>query len=162
MFFHPQRDGHPKLSGMKLEHEHPIKKEALETTLTRKAPWKAPEFFHEVVRATVDGMHKKRQNSAGRLAHIFWMTSVQSVTEDTTTDAFVWMLEAYRKTMGKAPEVFIQDADQTMTETVQQVHPHAVLKRCVWHLNQSLDKNPGSIVRDGRKELMVMFSAART
>ena len=75
----------------------------------------------------------------------------QSVTVDTTTDTFVWMLEAYREAMGKAPEVFIQDTDQTMTETVQQVYPHAVLKRCVWHVNQSLDKNPGSIVRDGMK-----------
>ena len=75
----------------------------------------------------------------------------QSVTEDTTTYTFVWMLEAYREAMGKAPEVFIQDADQALTEAVLQVYPYAVLKRCVWHLNQSLDKNLGPIVRYGMK-----------
>lgn len=71
----------------------------------------------------------------------------QSVTADTTTDTFVWMLKAYREAMGgKQPTVFIQDADAAMTGALGQVFPDAVARRCQWHLNQNLQKNLANVL----------------
>ena len=87
----------------------------------------------------------------------------QSITEDTTTDTFVWMLEsALDSRGGKQPEIFIQDADSAMTGAVGRVFPDALPRRCLWHLYQNILKNVAKVVggkisvRVRRKELCVL------
>ena len=65
----------------------------------------------------------------------------QSITADTTTDTFVWMLKcALESRGGKQPAIFIQDADAAMTGAVGQVFPDAQPRRCLWHLDQNITK----------------------
>ena len=65
----------------------------------------------------------------------------QSITADTTTDTFIWMLEnALASRSGKQPGIFIQDADAAMTGAVRHVFPDATARRCLWHLYQNIIK----------------------
>ncbi|CAB1105779.1 unnamed protein product [Ectocarpus sp. CCAP 1310/34] len=65
----------------------------------------------------------------------------QSITADTTTDTFLWMLKsALESRGGKQPDIFIQDADAAMTAAVREVFPDALARRCLWHLNQNIIK----------------------
>ena len=65
----------------------------------------------------------------------------QSNTADTTTDAFIWMLEnALASRGGKQPGIFIQDADAAMMGAVRHVFPDATARRCLWYLYQDILK----------------------
>ena len=63
----------------------------------------------------------------------------QSITADTTTETFVWMLKCPLELRGgKQLAIFIQDADAAMTGAVRQVFPDAQPRRCLWHLYQNI------------------------
>ena len=64
----------------------------------------------------------------------------QSITADTTTDTFLWMLKSALESRGKQPDTFIQDADAAMTAAVREVFPDALARRNLWHLNQNVIK----------------------
>lgn len=71
----------------------------------------------------------------------------QSITADTTTDTFVWLLEcALQSRGGKQPSIFIQDADAAMTGAVNQVFTEAQRRRCLWHLYQSIITNLSKVL----------------
>lgn len=89
----------------------------------------------------------------------------QSITEDTTTDTFVWMLEsALSSRGGEQPDIFIQDADAAMTGAVRQVFPDAQPRRCMCHLYQNILKNLAKVlggnmsVRMGYQQLCMLVS----
>ena len=68
---------------------------------------------------------------------------VQSITADTTTDTFIWVLENARASRGgKRPGIFIQDADAAMMGAVRHVFPDATARRCLWYLYQDILKGP--------------------
>ena len=83
----------------------------------------------------------------------------KSITADTTTDTFVWMLKcALESRGGKQPAIFIQDADAAMTGAVRQVFPDAQPRRCLWRLYQNIT-NVLAKVLDGKMNVRVEFTA---
>ena len=63
----------------------------------------------------------------------------RSITADTTTDTFIWMLEnALASRGGKQPGIFILDADAAMMGAVRHVFPDATARRCLWYLYQDI------------------------
>ncbi|CAB1097936.1 unnamed protein product [Ectocarpus sp. CCAP 1310/34] len=133
-------------------------------------PRDAADAYEEVMAVTADGgVCEIKMDDSGRLTHIWWQTREQmalwnryrmplgvlavidseyrtrivgqSITADTTTNTFVWMLKsALRSRGGKQPDIFIQDADVAMTAAVREVFPDALARRCLWHLYQHIMK----------------------
>lgn len=65
----------------------------------------------------------------------------QSVTADTRTDTFVWMLEcALASCGGKQLGIFIQDADTAMTGAALRVFPDVQPRRCCGTSTRTLSK----------------------
>ena len=70
----------------------------------------------------------------------FWTRIVgQSITADTTTDTFIWILENALASRG-GKQFFIQDADAAMTGAVRNVFLDTTAGRCLWHLYQNITK----------------------
>ncbi|CAN0460990.1 unnamed protein product [Ascophyllum nodosum] len=65
----------------------------------------------------------------------------QSLTADTKTGTFVWMLEEFKAARGAVPDMFLQDADAAMTQAADRVFPDAKKRRCMWHLGKNLLTN---------------------
>ena len=65
----------------------------------------------------------------------------QSLTADTKTGTFVWILEEFKAARGAVPDMFLQDADAAMTQAADRVFPDAKKRRCMWHLGKNLLTN---------------------
>ena len=65
----------------------------------------------------------------------------QSLTADTKTGTFVWILDKVKAAQGAAPDMFLQDADAAMTLAPDSVFPDAKKRRCMWHLGKNLLTN---------------------
>eukprot|EP00904_Undaria_pinnatifida_P011765 jgi/Undpi1/7719/HiC_scaffold_23.g10192.m1 len=86
----------------------------------------------------------------------------QSITADTTTDTFIWMLEnALASRGGKQPGIFIQDADAAMTGAVRHVFPDTTARRCLWHLYQNITKALSKELGSNMHAFMDEFKVAR-
>ncbi|CAB1104701.1 unnamed protein product [Ectocarpus sp. CCAP 1310/34] len=82
----------------------------------------------------------------------------QSITADTTTDTFQWMLKsALESRGGKQPDISIQDADAAMTAAVREVFPDALARRCLWHLNQNIIKALAKVLGGDMKPFVDEF-----
>lgn len=64
----------------------------------------------------------------------------QALLRDTMTDTFIWTLTINNTSRGGAQDMFIKDADSTMTGTVRSVMLDTMVVRCAWDLHQNLRK----------------------
>nr|KAJ0213718.1 hypothetical protein LSAT_V11C400220150 [Lactuca sativa] len=65
-----------------------------------------------------------------------------------TADAYVWLLEVFRKAFVKPPMMIVTDQDSSMKKVVNFVFPESKHRLCMWHITQKLEENVYSLFLD--------------
>ncbi|KAL7587541.1 hypothetical protein Lser_V15G38952 [Lactuca serriola] len=57
-----------------------------------------------------------------------------------TADAYVWLIEVFRKAFVKPPMMIVIDHDSSMKKAVNFVFPESKHRLCMWHITQKLEE----------------------
>ena len=66
------------------------------------------------------------------------VTVAAGLLKNETTNSYIWLLKAFIKAFGKAPNIVVTDQDGAMRNAIESEFAGSKHRLCMWHITQKL------------------------